>query len=65
MSRNYLIETENDNDENTTIEDELAVTIPNGKQIMSNRTMMLDIPRVQEGANKARIFPELISENLL
>ena len=59
------MKTKNNNNKNIRIEDELAVIIPNGKQIMLNKTMMLDIPGVPEEANKAQIIPELTSGNLL
>ena len=43
----------NNEDNEIGIENPLIVTIPNGKQIISNKTIMLDIPGVLVSANKA------------
>ena len=59
------METESNKNEDIKIENELAVTIPNRKQIISNKTMMLDIPEVPVQGNKVQLFPGLTSGNLL
>ena len=58
------MEIENNKNESVTIENELAAIIPNNKQVMLNKTMMLDILGFQTKVNKATVFLGLTSKNL-